>query len=49
MNFAYRWIPALTSTGVLWAGITLLVLLSRMARRRRDRVLLENWKERGLD
>ena len=49
VNFAYRWIPALTSTGVLWAGITLLVLLSRMARRRRDRVLLENWKERGLD
>jgi peptidase MA superfamily protein len=49
VNFAYRWIPALTSTGVLWMGITLLVLLGRLARLRRDRALLESWKQQGLD
>lgn len=49
VNFAYRWIPALTSTGVLWMGITLLVLLGRIARLRRDRALLDSWKQQGLD
>ena len=49
VNFAYRWIPALTSTGVLWMGMTLLVLLGRLARIRRDRALLESWKQQGLD
>jgi hypothetical protein len=49
VSFAYRWIPALTSTGVLWMVITLLVLLGRLARIRRDRRLLESWKLQGLD
>jgi hypothetical protein len=49
VNFAYRWIPALTSTGVIWMGITLLVLLGRIARLRRDRRLLDSWKQQGLD
>ena len=49
VSFSYRWIPALTSTGVLWMGITLLVLLGRLARIRRDRALLESWKRMGLD
>jgi peptidase MA superfamily protein len=49
VNFAYRWIPALTSTGFLWMGITLLVLLGRIARLRRDRALLDSWKQQGLD
>jgi len=49
VNFAYRWIPALTSTGVIWMGITVLVLLGRIARLRRDRRLLDSWKQQGLD
>jgi len=49
VNWAYRWVPALTSTGVLWMGMTLLFLLGRLARRRRDRALLEAWKHQGLD
>jgi hypothetical protein len=49
VNFAYRWIPALTSTGVLWMVITLLVLLGRLARIRRDRAILESWSRQGLD
>lgn len=49
VNFAYRWIPALTSTGALWLLITAMVLLGRLARRRRDRNLLERWKEQGLE
>ncbi|HEV8377050.1 MAG TPA: hypothetical protein VGR38_12540 [Candidatus Polarisedimenticolia bacterium] len=49
VNFAYRWVPALTSTGVLWMGITLLVLASRIARIRRDRNLLETWKRQGFE
>jgi peptidase MA superfamily protein len=49
VSFAYRWIPALTSTGVLWMVTTLLVLLGRLARIRRDRRLLESWKLQGLD
>jgi len=49
VNFAYRWIPALTSTGVLWMVITLLVLIGRVARIRRNRMLLESWKQRGLE
>ena len=48
ISWAYRWIPALTSTGVLWIGITLLVLLSRLAKRRRERALLEAWDRQGL-
>jgi hypothetical protein len=48
VNFAYRWIPAITSSGVLWIGITVLVLVSRLARRRRDRALQESWEREGL-
>ena len=49
VNFTYRWIPALTSTGALWMLITAMVLLGRLARRRRDRDLLERWKQQGLE
>jgi len=49
VNFAYRWIPALTSTGVLWMVITVLVLVGRLARVRRDRAILESWSRHGLD
>jgi Peptidase MA superfamily len=48
VNFAYRWVPALTSTSVLWMGITLLVLLSRLAKRRRERAIREAWERQGL-
>jgi hypothetical protein len=48
VNFAYRWVPAVTSTGVLWAGITLLVLLGRIAKRRRERAIQEAWERQGL-
>jgi hypothetical protein len=49
VNFAYRWVPALTSTGVLWMGITFLVLLSRLAKWRRERAIQESWERQGLD
>src|SRR5882672_4749130 len=48
VTWAYRWIPALTSTGVLWLAITFLVFLSRIAKRRRERDLQEAWEREGL-
>src|SRR2546422_171645 len=48
VTWAYRWIPALTSTGVLWFVITCLVFLSRIAKRRRERALQEAWEREGL-
>jgi len=48
VNFAYRWVPALTSTSVLWMGITILVLLGRLAKRRRERAIQEAWERQGL-
>jgi hypothetical protein len=48
VNFAYRWVPALSSTGVLWMGITLLVLVSRVAKRRRERAIRESWERQGI-
>jgi hypothetical protein len=48
VNFAYRWVPALTSTGVLWMGITLLVLIGRLAKLRRERAIRESWERQGL-
>ena len=48
VNLAYRWVPALTSTSVLWMGITLLVLLVRVAKRRRERAIQEAWERQGL-
>jgi len=48
VTWAYRWIPALTSTGVLWFAITCLVFLSRIAKRRRERTLQEAWEREGL-
>ena len=48
VTWAYRWIPALTSTGVLWFAITVLVFLSRIAKRRRERALQEAWEREGL-
>lgn len=48
VNFAYRWVPALTSTSVLWMAITLLVLLGRVAKKRRERAIREAWERQGL-
>jgi peptidase MA superfamily protein len=48
VTFTYRWIPALTSTGVLWMGITLLVFVGRLAKRRRERAIREAWERQGL-
>ncbi len=48
VNFAYRWVPALTSTSVLWMAITLLVLLGRLAKRRRERAIRDAWERQGL-
>jgi len=48
VTLIYRWIPALTSTSVLWLGITLLVLVSRIAKRRRERAIQEAWEREGL-
>ena len=48
VTFAYRWVPALTSTSVLWIGITLLVLAGRLARRKRERAIQEAWEREGL-
>jgi hypothetical protein len=48
VNFSYRWVPALTSTGVLWMGITLLVLIGRLAKLRRERAIRETWERQGL-
>ena len=48
VNWAYRWIPALTSSGVIWMIITFLVLLGRLAKRRRERELREAWERQGL-
>jgi len=48
VNFAYRWVPALTSTTVLWMGITILVLLGRIAKRRRERAIQDSWERQGL-
>jgi len=40
----YRWVPALTGTGALWTGITLLALLAGARRRARTRRILEAWR-----
>lgn len=41
----FRWLPLLTSSTVLWIGVTLLALLAFARRRRRDAELAERWAE----
>ncbi|MBI4169715.1 MAG: class I SAM-dependent methyltransferase [Acidobacteria bacterium] len=40
----YRWVPALTGTGALWAGITLLALAAGARRRARSCAIRERWE-----
>jgi 2-polyprenyl-3-methyl-5-hydroxy-6-metoxy-1,4-benzoquinol methylase len=40
----YRWVPALTGTGALWAGITVLALAAGARRRARSRAIRERWE-----
>lgn len=40
----YRWIPFLTSSTALWLGVTALALLAGRRRRRRTRLLHEQWE-----
>ena len=40
-----RWIPAATSTGVLWLGITLLVFFAYRKRRTRAKAIQQQWEE----
>ncbi len=40
-----RWVPILTSSALLWGGISLLALLAFQRRRARDLVILGRWEE----
>jgi hypothetical protein len=40
----YRWLPFLSSSTVLWIGVSLLALLAIKRRRDRDRRILEAWE-----
>ena len=40
----YRWIPALTGSGVLWGGITVLAFAAGARRRARSRAIRERWE-----
>lgn len=40
----YRWVPFLTSSTVLWLGITFLALLATARRRERDRKIRQAWE-----
>lgn len=42
-TFLWRWLPILTSSTVLWIGITVLAVVAIRARRRRDRLRRELW------
>lgn len=44
-SFWYRWVPLLTSSFTLWAGITLLALYAIKRRRARDAALRRIWDE----
>lgn len=44
-TFWYRWVPVLTSSAVVWIGITLLALWAIRGRRRRDAALYARWDE----
>jgi hypothetical protein len=46
--FWYRWVPLLTSSMVLWIGITLLALVAFRSRRKRDAALLQQWEDEEL-
>lgn len=44
-TFWKRWVPLLTSSTVLWIGVTLLALLAIYRRRQRDAELEERWED----
>ena len=44
-TFWYRWVPLLTSSAVVWIGITLLALYAIRRRRARDAALYARWDE----
>lgn len=44
-TFWYRWVPVLTSSAVVWIGITLLALWAIRRRRARDAALYARWDE----
>jgi hypothetical protein len=44
-NLWNRWVPLVTSSAVLWVGITLLALVAFRRRRRRDAELARRWEE----
>lgn len=45
LTWRYRYIPMVTSGGTLWLGVTLLFVLGYLRKRRRNRLLLEQWEE----
>jgi hypothetical protein len=44
-TFWYRWVPILTSSAVLWIGVTMLALWAMGRRRARDAALRRLWEE----
>lgn len=44
-TFWYRWVPFLTSSAVVWIGITLLALWAMQRRRARDAARMARWAE----
>ena len=43
-SFTYRWVPLLTSSFALWAGIVLLALVAFRRRRQRDAAIRAQWE-----
>lgn len=44
-TFWDRWVPILTSSALLWGGISLLAMLAFQRRRARDQAIREGWEE----
>jgi hypothetical protein len=44
-TFWFRWVPLLTSSTVLWIGVTALALMAIVRRRQRDAELRRRWEE----
>ena len=45
MSAGYAWMLAITSTSLLWGGIVALFLVAYIRKRRRERVVMEDWDE----
>jgi hypothetical protein len=45
LRLRYNWIPLLTSSGLFWLLISLLLIASFLYRRRRNKRILEKWSE----